>query len=198
MKENFEERYRNGNTPWDHGLPDRNLTGVIESIPIVPCKVLDIGCGTGDNVIWLAQHGFMAAGCDLSSTAIKKAEEKAAAVGVECTFTVCDFLKDKVDGVPVNLVIDRGCLHTIDKTKDRRRFAQYVAASLEEGGHWIVMTGNADEPPREVGPPQLTAAELTAIVESCFEILSLTSTTFDSDMEEPPMAWLCLLRKRAS
>ena len=76
MDMDYEERYQTGNTPWDHGMPDGNLIAWVKRRPIEPCKVLDIGCGTGENSIWLAQHGFHATGCDISRAAIARAQAK--------------------------------------------------------------------------------------------------------------------------
>jgi SAM-dependent methyltransferase len=197
MGTDYEERYQTGNTPWDHGMPDGNLIAWVKRRPIEPCKVLDIGCGTGENSIWLARQGFHATGCDLSPTATERAQAKAAAAGVKCTFMTADFLGDKLPGLPFGFAFDRGCLHCIDGEADRRRFAQNVAEHLAEAGLWLSLIGNADEPEREVGPPQLTASEVAAAVEPRFEILSLEAGYFGSDQDDPPRAWICLMCKRA-
>jgi len=196
MENNFEERYKTGNTPWDHGIPDVNLIDIVTQKPIPECKVLDIGCGTGNNAIWLAKQNFVVTGCDISSTAIEKAKEKAAESGVICSFLVADFLNSLIPGIPFGFVFDRGCLHSIDDEKERRRFAKNVALHLEEDGLWMTMTGNADEHDRETGPPQLTAGELVEAVEPDFEIFSLYSGHFGSDQHDPPKAWICLMQKR--
>ncbi len=197
MKTSFEERYQTGNMPWDHGMPDGNLIAWVKQWPIEPCKVLDIGCGTGEDSIWLTRQGFHATGCDLSKTAVKQAQAKAAATGVRSIFIMADFLEGKLPGLPFGFAFDRGCLHCIDGKADRRRFAQNVADHLTEAGLWLSLIGNADEPEREVGPPQLTATEVAAAVEPCFEILSLEAGHFGSDQDGPPRAWICLMRKRA-
>lgn len=196
MSISYEERYQTGDIPWDHGMPDGNLIAWIKRRPIEPCAVLDIGCGTGENSIWLAQQGFHATGCDLSMTAVERAQAKAAAAGVKCTFMTGDFLEDQLPGLPFGFAFDRGCLHCIDGEADRSRFVENVAAHLTESGLWLSLIGNADEPEREVGPPQLTAAEVITAVEASFEVLSLEAGHFGSDQDEPPRAWICLMRKR--
>ncbi len=45
----FKEMYKSGFTPWDIGKPDSNLVDVVTQRPILGCKAIDIGCGTGDN-----------------------------------------------------------------------------------------------------------------------------------------------------
>ena len=79
-----------GDTPWDHRLPDVNLTGIVAQRSISPCSVLDVGCGAGDNAIWLAQKGFVATGCDISPTAIREARRRAKDAGINCSFFVVD------------------------------------------------------------------------------------------------------------
>ena len=196
-KTRFEERYRNGEIPWDHGMVDSNLVKTVSDRPIAPCRILDIGCGTGDNAIWLARHGFDVVACDISDTAIGLAREKAAKAGIDCRFLVADFLVDPVSDVPFACAFDRGCLHSISTAEERGIFIGRVADLLEEGGLWLSLVGNADEPEREVGPPQLSATELSGLVEPRFEILSLVSGFFGSDQLAPPRAWICLMRKRA-
>lgn len=193
----FETMYQQNETPWHHGLHDFNLANVVEQYALEPCKVLDLGCGMGSNAIWLAKHGFQASGFDLSPTAIMRAEAQAEKDGVECSFQVGDFLEDEVDGAPFDFIFDRGCLHCIPERVDKARFAEKAASILAKNGLWLSLIGNADEPPREVGPPRMTAREITATVESNFEILSLTAGVFGDEQEDPPRAWICLMRRRS-
>ena len=51
VKEQYQERYKSGNSPWDLGKPDFNLIEVVTQRPIPSCKALKIGCGTGDNAV---------------------------------------------------------------------------------------------------------------------------------------------------
>ncbi len=197
MAENrFEGRYQSGNTPWDHGMVDYNLIEVVAKHEVEPCRVLDIGCGTGENAIWLAQQGFEVVACDLSPTAIQRAKDKLSAAKADVCFLVADFLVDSIPDAPFGFVFDRGCLHCMTEETERKAFVEKVAGLLEDGTYWLSLVGNADEGEREVGPPQLTARELVGAVESHFEIVSLTTGHFGSDQEVPPRAWVCLMRKR--
>ena len=192
----YRERYKSGDTPWNAGQPDFNLIEVVTKNPILSCKVIDIGCGTGDNSIWLAQNRFQVIGTDISDIAIEKAKEKASKANVECDFIHVDFLKNKVEGAPFGFVFDRGCFHSFGSEDDRRRFAQNVATHLEEAGRWLTIVGNADEDRQVPGPPQRTALDIVLAVEPYFEILSLQSSRFGSHRPNPPRAWRCLMQKR--
>ena len=196
IEDRYRERYKSGDTPWDIGRPDFNLTEVVTKKPILSCKVLDIGCGTGDNSIWLARNRFQVIGTDTSDIALEKAREKASKAGVACDFMLVDFLKNKIKGAPFGFVFDRGCFHSFSSGKDRRRFAQNVAAHLEEPGLWLTLVGNADEHRRGPGPPQRSAGDIVLAVELYFEILSLASSHFGSNRPNAPRAWRCLMQKR--
>lgn len=195
-QDRFKERYKTGDTPWDVGMPEFNLTNMVLKRPIEACKALEIGCGTGDNAVWLSQHNFEVTGSDLSEIAIEKAKGKASVAGVEVTFLVADFLSQKIPSVPWGFIFDRGCFHSFDLDEDRSKFAQKVSLCLEKEGLWLSIMGNADGAPRQAGPPKRTAHDIVAAVEPCFKILSLTSSHFDSSRTNPPMAWVCLMQNR--
>ncbi|KQC07172.1 MAG: methyltransferase type 11 [Smithella sp. SDB] len=196
VEERFRERYKLGDIPWDIGHPDFNLIEVVTQRPIPSCKVLDIGCGTGYNSIWLAQYSFQVIGTDTSDIAIEKAKEKASHADVKCEFLIIDFLKNKVEGAPFGFIFDRGCFHVFGSEDDRRKFAQNVAAHLDENGLWLTIIGNADEHRQGNGPPQRTATDIVLAVEPYFCILLLTSSHFGSNHSRPPRAWRCLMQKR--
>ena len=194
----FRERYKSGDTPWDFGQPDFNLIEAVTHTPIPGCRALDVGCGTGDNAIWLAGNGFQVTGADVSDIALDRAREKAAKADAACGFVLADFLKDRIGGAPFGFVFDRGCFHTFDSKSDKKRFAQCVSDHLDDAGLWLMIAGNADERDRVQGPPQLTAGEIVQVVEPHFEVLSLASSHFGSSDPNPPRAWACLMRKRRS
>jgi cyclopropane fatty-acyl-phospholipid synthase-like methyltransferase len=157
---------------------------------------LDIGCGTGDNSIWLAQKHFQVTGTDVSGTAIEKAREKASKENVKCIFLVVDFLKNQIEGAPFGFVFDRGCFHSFGSDNERKRFARNVSADLEKSGLWLSIIGNADERRQGSGPPQRSAGDIVIAVERYFEILSLTSSYFGSNHSNSPRCWVCLMQKR--
>ncbi len=195
-EEHFKKRYESGDTPWDIGKADFNLIQTVTTAAIEPCKALDIGCGTGDNSIWLSQKNFAVVGIDTSEIAIEKAREKASKAKAQCTFLVTDFLTNRIAGAPFGLAFDRGCFHTVNSDAERLSFAENVAAHLKEDGLWLSLVGSADEQRHGPGPPQRTAGDIVNAVESYFEILSLASSHFGSNRPNPPKAWVCLMRKR--
>ncbi|MFO7556916.1 MAG: methyltransferase domain-containing protein [Desulfobacterales bacterium] len=193
----FKERYKSGDTPWDIGKPDFNLIDTVTKRPIKTCKALEIGCGTGNNSIWLAQKHFQVTGTDISEIAIENARENALKNNVECTFLVADFIRTRIESAPFGFVFDRGCFHSFGSDKERKKFAENVASNLEKDGLWLSIIGSADDRRQGPGPPQRSAGDIVAAVEPYFEILSLTSSYFGSNRPNPPKCWVCLMRKRS-
>ena len=194
--DDWEERYRAGHTPWNTGRPDFNLTKMVTERPIPECKALEIGCGTGDNAMWLARSNFSVTATDISEMAIQQAKDKATAEGVECSFLVMDFMIKDIPGAPFQFVFDRGCFHSYRTGEERRSFAERVAQHLDTNGLWLSLIGSADGPAQEMGPPRLTARDVVGTVEPFLEVIFLASGHFDADRAEPPRAWVCLAQKR--
>jgi SAM-dependent methyltransferase len=168
------------------------LVEMIGSRAIAPCRTLEVGCGTGTNAIYLAQHGFEVVGIDISPLAVEAARTKA---NGRCRFETVDFLKQSPSGGPFQFVFDRGCFHTFDEDHERARFAENVAASLVESGVWLSLIGSTEGPPREQGPPRRNAREIMNAIERFLEILQFDSREFDVCGTQLK-AWLCLSRKR--
>ncbi len=198
MEDRFNHRYISGDLPWNLNRPDRNLLESVANFAINPCKAIDIGCGTGDNAIWLAGQNFKVTGIDLAPVAVEKAKKKSREAQAEINFASLDFLTEKVPGNPYHFAFDRGCFHTFGDTHERRLFAKNVHKILDEDGQWLSLIGNVDDGRLEIGPPKLTASEVVSAVEPNFEIISLKSGIFDSKDVNPSKIWICLMKKRKS
>ena len=69
-------------------------------------------------------------------------------------------------------------------------------ALLSPEGLWYSLSGSTDGPPRDTGPPRLSAIDVCAAVEPHFEILDLRATTFDRDRHSEIRAWVLTARRR--
>lgn len=193
----WDERYATGNTPWDEGQPDPQLVALVESGELAPGRLLEIGCGTGTNALWLAQRGFEVTAFDLAPLAIEKALAKRAAAGARASFLVHDVLAARAPGGPYDLVFDRGVLHVFDEPAERARFAERVAEALRLGGRWLSLSGSTEGPERDHGPPRRSARDLVEAVEPHLAIDELRSVEFSLDLPSTVLAWRLLARRRA-
>ena len=192
----WNERYLTGDLPWETGRVDSNLERVVAEHNIAPCPALELGCGTGNNALRLAGRGFDVTAVDMAKEAVLIAGRKAAEAQVNITFLQGDVLSDTFPNAPFGFVFDRGCFHSFDLQEERKQYVETAYRNLVDGGYWMSLIGSTDGPPREVGPPRRSAADIALAVEPRFEIIRLTSTTFDSDMTTAPRAWSCLMQKR--
>jgi len=109
-----------GRAPWDIGGPRPELVQLVESGRLKPCRAIDLGCGIGENVVYLARQGVEVTGVDISTRAIAKGRRKAQAATVSPTFLVGDVTNlTGVDG-PFHLVVDNGTLHSLFGSKARQ------------------------------------------------------------------------------
>jgi 2-polyprenyl-3-methyl-5-hydroxy-6-metoxy-1,4-benzoquinol methylase len=113
----WNDRYREGNLPWDTGRPSSELQSVLKKNAIWPCRALEIGCGTGTNSVWLAQQGFEVTGIDVAPLAVEQAEKRARAAGVKARFLAADVLQQLPDlNGPFDFFFDRGCYHAVRRS----------------------------------------------------------------------------------
>jgi SAM-dependent methyltransferase len=193
----WDSRYKENDLPWDTGRLDRHLEVVFDEHNIGSCRVLEVGCGTGTNAVWLASKGCTVVGVDVSETAIERAKQRATTDNAQATFLVADIFEDEIPGGPFDFIFDRGCFHSFDGPADRKEYAELMHGLLNDGGLWLSLIGSTDGPAREMGPPRRSAADIMNAVEECFEIVSLESTKFDSDAVGRPRAWACVMRRRS-
>ena len=139
----FSLSYRSGFTPWDTGITPPELVEVIEGAPSLQAGyALDIGCGSGTNCLYLAQHGWKVTGVDFAGPAIQRARAKARAMGIatpHVQFIQGDATKLAQLGIhePFALVLDMGCLHSIPAER-RSRYVQGVSKLTAPGALFLL------------------------------------------------------------
>ncbi len=122
--------------PWDMG-PREELVQLVKDGRINPCKAIDLGCGTGSNAVFLAQHGFDVTGVDFASSAIEKAKKKAKTAKVEVDFVVDDLTNLREINGTFDFLVDYGALD--DLTPDNRdRYVQNVLPLTHPGSRFLL------------------------------------------------------------
>ena len=125
--------------------------------------VLDAGCGTGENALYVASLGLRVLGVDVAATAVSMAREKAAARGVDAGFVVGDALRLDRLGRVFETVLDCGLFHTFD-SGERRTYAASLASATRPGGILYVLCFSDAEPEARV-PHPVSQGELSAAFE---------------------------------
>src|SRR5207302_243222 len=102
----WNQRYATGDVPWDSGQPSAELMRVLGEWKIQPCRALEMGCGTGENAVYLARQGFDVTAFDLAPLAIERAERKIRAAGVNVRLLKADVFNLPDVGPPFPFVFD--------------------------------------------------------------------------------------------
>lgn len=132
--------------PWDSGVSPPELLDFIGQHP--PRRAIDLGCGSGTNVITLAEHGWETTGIDFAPRAIQIARRKAQRAGVHVTLSVGDVTRlNEIDG-KFELALDLGCFHGL-RTRDT--YLKGLRRILAPGGYWL-MYGFFRDAAAQTGP----------------------------------------------
>jgi cyclopropane fatty-acyl-phospholipid synthase-like methyltransferase len=133
----MEQIYRDiplENIPWNLTEPPDILVKAIETEKITPCKTVDLGCGAGNYAVWFAERGFDVTGIDISSTAVRLANQLAQERNVECRFIISDLLGDLSRyHEEFDFAYDWELLHHIT-FEDRENYIQNVHSLLRPDG----------------------------------------------------------------
>lgn len=192
----WEERYREEapeELPWFYPELDHDIAMALEDLGIEGGKVLDLGCGPGTQAVELARMGFSVTASDIAEEALKHARKRAEEAGVRIEFVRDDILETNLKG-PFDVIIDRGCLHTLP----RESFEDYVRAvyRLLKPGGWLLLKCFSYKEKREEGPPnRLSPGDIELIFGISFEIHSIKESFFASK-DDPPLAIFSILKRR--
>lgn len=132
----FDRAYRRGRTPWDTGVTPPEVVEEVSTLE--PGRALDLGCGTGTNVLWLVRRGWTAVGVDFSALAIESARRKADSTA-DAAFIEGDVTRLHELGVvgPFDLVLDIGCFHSVPMRR-RDDYVRGVAAVARPGARMMI------------------------------------------------------------
>ncbi|HEX8271055.1 MAG TPA: class I SAM-dependent methyltransferase [Longimicrobiaceae bacterium] len=183
--------------PWDVGGAQPALAALFaEHPPAGP--VLDVGCGSGDLAIALAQRGLEVLGIDFVDAAIAHARGKAAAlppeVAARLELRVADALRPSLLGRRFGSVVDSGFLHLFD-VAECDRFAGELASALVPGGRYYLLAFAVEfdipHSPRAIGEEELRA-RFTA--ERGWRVVAVRPAEFLSRIAPVPATAACIER----
>jgi len=169
-----------GQPPWDTGVSPPELFEFIKNNK--PGRAIDIGCGTGTNVIALAQAGWKVAGVDFAPRAIKIARQKLKRSRMPATVLVADATNLSGIAGPFDLALDLGCFHGISR-EGRAKYLDQLQRILGPNGFWLLYAFLSPGTPRS--GHGLDEAEINRISAQ----LTLVSRRDGFDKRERQSAW---------
>ena len=177
-KTDFEEWYQTV-PPWDIGHPQQVIIE-LERQKTLQGKILDVGCGTGENALFLAKKGYQLYGVDLSSTAIKKAHQKSTERNLKVNFKTHDALKLNLLGEMFDVALDCGLFHCFTDA-ERAIFVDQLYKVLTPQGFYFFLCFS-DKEHREGGPRRISRTEIEATFSQSWKILSISETIFENTL----------------
>jgi ubiquinone/menaquinone biosynthesis C-methylase UbiE len=161
----WEEAYKT-RPPWDIGRPQPAFVELVRAGELNTGTVLDVGCGTGENALSLAEKGFSVVGVDLSTRAIDAAKAKATERKLKVDFRIANALSLDFKSGYFDNAVDSGLFHTFDDS-DRVDFVREIARVLKTDGRYFMLCFSDKEPTNWGGPRRITKEE----IESTFSVL---------------------------
>lgn len=123
------------NPPWDSGISPPELLEFIQTHPAG--KAIDLGCGTGTNVITLVRAGWQVTGIDFALPAIRMAKNKVRKAGVHADLQVGDVTKLTSITSPFDLALDLGCFHGLTE-QGKQDYLTQLQHILAPNGFWLM------------------------------------------------------------
>jgi cyclopropane fatty-acyl-phospholipid synthase-like methyltransferase len=174
--------------PWDSGISPPELLQFIQTH--TSGKAIDLGCGTGTNLITLARASWQVTGVDFASRAIRMAKEKLKHENIAAELHVGDVTKlDHIPG-PFDLALDIGCFHSLS-TEGKWDYLTQLDRLLAPNGFWLMYSFINPNPSTSSGQRPLQPA--IGLVEAEISLLSsrfsLLSRQNGFDRRERHSAW---------
>ena len=183
----FDSAYL-GVPPWDIGKPQDEIVRLEQDGKLLG-SILDCGCGTGENALYLAQQGHEVWGIDASPNAIRKAETKAKDRDIAVKFLTTDALD--LEGIErtFDTVIDCGLFHVFSD-QDRKRYVSSLASVTAPGARLAILCFS-DLQPGDQGPRRVTRDEIRQAFSKGWKVQDIRAAAFETNMGDVPVkAWL--------
>jgi 2-polyprenyl-3-methyl-5-hydroxy-6-metoxy-1,4-benzoquinol methylase len=120
---------------WENPRPVRALVDLFERPGFRPQRVLELGCGSGVNAVFMASRGCQVTAVDISQTAMKMARGNARLAKVDIEFVEGDIFELDPTRAPYDFIFDRGMFHHV-QVFHFEDYKDLVADRLVPDGHF--------------------------------------------------------------
>lgn len=137
----YDLLYRFG-APWEGG-PRDELVHLVRSGRLTPShpgpRAIDLGCGSGANAIFLAEHGFDVTGIDFSVVALRKAAAASRGIAYAPRFINAGLTASTIAEITgtFDMLVDYGTLD--DLTSDKRAAMARTIRRLSTAGSMFLL-----------------------------------------------------------
>lgn len=182
-----------GKPAWEIDAPQPAIVQLAEQGHIIG-SVLDIGCGTGCNALYLAERGHAVTGFDLVPQAIEQAKTRLAGRPLPVHFQVASVLKLPEFGTRFETAIDAGVFHVFNDV-DRGRYCENIHRCLQPGARLYLICFSEHQPGSD-GPRRMTQQEIRDSFQTGWIIESIEPNVYltHAQFYGPAKAWLARIR----
>jgi SAM-dependent methyltransferase len=190
----YKSKNNSKELPWEINSYDKNLKEIFSLLEIKKGNVLELGCGSGNDSLWLAKNNFNVTAIDISSKAILLAKEK------NKDYLNIEFIEgDILNSIPnkkYDVIYDRGCLHgNKDMLND---IFKILYNKLKDNGKMVILSGNYNNGNTFFTKPNdLSISEIETSCFTYFKIKLVKEIIFELNKNyENTLGWLFILEKK--
>ena len=169
--------YAVGFTPWETGAVSDAVRQLVEGHDALsPSLALDIGCGSGTQALYLAEHGGQVTGIDVVDKPLRVARARGQGHALRAEFLTADITRPVAlpHSGEYQLLLDRGCLHGLSR-EERAAYARTVTAIAAPGATLFIMSFARNRVPG--GMRGADAAEISSLFEPDWRLVASTPDT---------------------
>ncbi len=186
--------YREGTPSWETGIPAGELVRFIDSKRIGRGSVLDVGCGTGADAVYMVRRGLEVTAVDSSPTAIERARVRAERDDALPRFVLADFFEFASIAGTFDFVYDAGFYHYV-RTVALDRYLDGLWRVTRPGSYYMTFAAAPGEK-HEGGPPAVSKRQLTNELGRLFEVVRLEQFRMLSPIaKDGILTWSCLMQR---
>ncbi len=186
--------YREALPPWEVGSASPELGRILEECRFPKGTLLDLGCGTGADAVFLAQQGFDVTAVDFSPTAVERARTRAQNAAANVCFVLEDVFRFGFHAGVFDLVYDSSFYQFV-RQWELSRLLDLLWRITKPGSYYVCITKTT---------PQSTTAELPQISEDdlkselgrLFELVQIRQYTFDSRVVRKTFSGISAVMRR--
>lgn len=185
-----------GKPAWEIDQPQPEIIKLFEAGKLHG-HILDIGCGTGCNAIYLAERGCTVTGFDLVPAAIEQAKARLGNRPLPVTLLTASALELPDWPAPFDCAIDAGVFHVFND-KDRHRYRENIYRSLKPGAKLYLICFSEHQPGTD-GPRRVTQQEIRNTFQQGWHVESIEPAIYQTQPQfhGAAKAWLATIIKSA-